>query len=421
MYNLTMKLAEFKNQKIVLLGKSRAFSDEEFRGQLDVHGITLVDEVQEGVKWIIEGRMMTPYEQNKVDELYETGLYSFVDIEPFEKMLSQEIQESTLLMSLKLSGDKERLKVFLQNIHIQDTLFFKLLAMYRWNKEDFFENDDNRDVTAALISRFYKNIERNHNVQYAPTGLFHLVRQTDDPRLLEAISQLEPLSLHPKLKAEIASHTATPKKVLQKFVKEKDDAVLEAMAYNPSLTTEIVKELLENQYLAKIIAQNITLNEELFSLLEVYGEDLAYNDSLDDTMQTELLEKNDEAIALALAHNINLTCKHAKELLSLENDAIQEALFEHFSGDISLLQEGYKDEKNHLALAKNKATPQEILTALYDEGRGLAVVLEALAQNENTPIAILYQLQLDARFERFVKTNEAFSQYIQSQNIGWLL
>ena len=47
-------------------------------------------------------------------------------------------------------------------------------------------------------------------------------------------------------------------------------------------------------------------------------------------------------------------------------------------------------------------------------------MLGALAANPATPIDILQQLQLDARFERAVRTNDAFGQFIQRENIGWL-
>jgi hypothetical protein len=43
----------------------------------------------------------------------------------------------------------------------------------------------------------------------------------------------------------------------------------------------------------------------------------------------------------------------------------------------------------------------------------------ALAANTATPVELLYQLSLDRRFERAVKTNPAFGKHIQTHNIGW--
>jgi len=104
--------------------------------------------------------------------------------------------------------------------------------------------------------------------------------------------------------------------------------------------------------------------------------------------------------------------------MQLENEKLTQLLLSNPVLEDLFLKVAYKDEKNYLALAKNPAAPQEILRKLYESGK--EEILDALARNSATPIDILYQLQLDRRFERAVKTNEAFGQAIQSQNIGWL-
>lgn len=412
-----MNLENLKNQKIVLLGKTRAFSLEEFTSQLKHHNIELVDEVNDEVKFIIEGRVLNPYEQNLMNELYEQYKYEFVELEPFEKALAQTIDDNVLLMSLKLSNDKARLKSFLQNGAISDGLFFKLLKNYQWKDEDFFENDDNRDVTAALIERFYENIERNHNVQFATTGLIHLISQTANAELLEVISELEPIKFHPKIKVILATHPQTPKKVLKKFLKEGDENVLEAIYANPNLDHTIAKGLLENEEAATMIAQNIVLDEELFSLLIDYPVYLANNDSLTVEMQRELLEKNDQAVDRNLARNSLLEAEFLERLYKKSSE-LQQIILENPATPSSILESAFADTANHISLAKNSATPQEILSKLYEYGR--TEILAELAQNENTPVELLYQMQLDSRFERYVRTNAAFGKHIQTQNIGWL-
>jgi hypothetical protein len=59
-----MNLDRLKDKTILLLGKSRAFSEEEFASQLQFHHISLAKEPNDEVQFILEGRMMTPYEQN---------------------------------------------------------------------------------------------------------------------------------------------------------------------------------------------------------------------------------------------------------------------------------------------------------------------------------------------------------------------
>ena len=414
-----MNLETLHNETLLLLGKPRAFSEAEFAAQLEAHTIRVSKELQEDTKHILEGRMMTPYEQNLSDELYERGKYQFISIDEFEKALAAEIDDDVLLMSLKLSNDTERLKSFLQNSCVSDALFFKLLKMYKWQGEDFFENDDNRDVSAALIGRFYENIERNHNVQYATTGLIHLVSQTTNAQLLEAISALEPLKFHPKLAALLAQHPHTPQKVLQRFLKSENQELLEALSKNSSLEREIALELIEKEgTLVQNIAQIIELDAELFEILLPHAATLASNKSLDDVMQERLFDMQQAEILEGLAQNKKLSKVLQEKLMALQDETLTQLLLSNPALESSLLEAAYKDEKNHLALAKNTAVPQEILRQLYESGA--EQILDALSRNSNTPVDILYQLQLDRRFERAVKTNEAFGKAIQSQNIGWL-
>jgi len=379
-------------EKIVLFGKPRAFSQEEFESQMSHHAIEIAQEYGEDVTLLVDGRMMTPYEQNRSNELYETKNIESINIDVLEKALVDAMDDDVLLMSLKLSHDKERLKAFIQNAMISDTLFFKLVKMYSWGGEDFFENDDNRDVSAAFISRFYENIERNHNVQYATTGFMHLVNQLKDAQILNAIADLEPMAYHPKILCAIAMSSYITPKMQEKFYKMNTRAVCEALSFNKRLIASLVKDFIEDQELGANVAKSIQLTQELFVSLQNYASSLACNESLDLGMQKELLALKNDAVNLSLASNSALKQEIVSTLLQEQNKEVQEAMHE------------------------NSATPATVLELAYNEGKHLA----ALAKNENTPVEILYQLQLDRRYERSVKTNAAFGKNIQSENIGWL-
>jgi len=414
-----MNLEALQDQPILFLGKPRAFSQEEFAVQVARQGITLLKECTEDICFVLEGRMMTPFEQNLVEELYEKGGYTFIGIDSFEEALAQKIDDATLLMSLKLSNDTERLESFLKNSAITDRLFFKLLRLYKWDGEDFFENDANRDVTAALIGRFYENIERNHNVQYATTGLLHLVAQTQRTDLLEAISQLEPSTMHPKLMQMIAQHPNTPESVLERFIAQGDPWLLEAVSKNEALSYAVVVKLAQDPRYASIVARLLQLTPQSFALLhESYGVELGYNQTLTSQMQEVLLQKEDSAVKAALATNPVLDYRYSKEILKEGDPALLALLYAHQKLTEEEFIEAYAQRQYHSALASNPATPQPLLQKLYEEAD--ADVLEALASNEATPVDLLYQLQLDSRFERFVKKNSAFAKHIQSNNIGWL-
>ena len=387
-----MNLKELQNRSIVLFGKSRAFRDEEFDSQMLHHKIRVLKEYDESVSLVVDGRMMTPYEQNESERLYETKDIKFMSIDELELELAKEIDEDTLLMSLKLSHDKERLKAFIQNSMISTKLFFRVLKMYSWGEEDFFENDDNRDVSAAFISRFYENIERNHNVQYATTGFIHLVAQTKDAELLREISTLKPLAFHPKIDRAIAMSSFCDKKLQNRLFKRGDKNILEALSLNKNLDESLIEEFLRDKTLGENVAKNIGLNAVLFERLKIYISALALNETLSLEMQEELfsLKNSDVNYALCLNNNLNVTL--VEKLLSLKDEKIEDAIYENSATPIEILEEAYKEEKNHLALAKN----------------------------ESTPIEILYQLQLDSRYERYVKTNAGFGKHIQTENIGWL-
>jgi len=389
-----MNLKELKNRIILMFGKNRAFSSDEFESQMKFHKISVVREYSDDAVAVVEGRMMTPSEQNKSEVLYTQNYkkLEFVSIDVLEKELAKYIDADTLLMSLKLSHDKKRLKSFIQNSMLNDELFLKLLKMYSWSGEDFFENDDNRDVSAAFILRFYENIERNHNVQYATTGILHLVTQTKSTQLLKAISLLEPIKFHPKIECAIAMSLQCDEEMQERFFKKsKNQKILEALSLNENLKPTLIEEFLKDDKLGTNVAKSIKLTDELFELCKNQKIGLALNETLSLGMQEELLGLGDDEISYALALNDNINPKILNSLLQSTNKNIVSSIY------------------------SNKATPVEILEEAYKNSE----YYEELAKNENTPIEILYQLQLDRRYERSVKTNAGFGKHIQQNNIGW--
>ncbi len=387
-----MKLEDLKNKKVLMFGKSRAFSEDEFSSQIKHHDIDIVKEYSDEVVVVVEGKMMTPYEQIASENLYEDKKPNYITIDMFEKELAKHIDDNTLLMSLKLSKDKKRLKNFITNSTISDELFFKLIRLYNWNGEDFFENDDNRDVSSAFILRFYENIERNHNVQFSTTGFIHLIAQTNDSKLLDAINNLKPLKFHPKIRLAIAMNIYIDNSLQKRFYKKGDDKILEALSFNKKLDISLVKEFLKSGKFCENIAHSIQLNDELFLLLDNYKIYLASNGSLTLEMATKLLEMKDKNLNLALATNDALDVEVIKKLLS------------------------YNDDELNLLLYENGSTPVEVLQEAYENQRYLL----SLAKNPNTPIDILYQLELDSKYSRFVKSNSGYGKHIQTENIGWL-
>lgn len=414
-----MNYNELSGKSILLLGKTRALNTEEFDTLLKLHKIERVDSYNEAVSLILEGRMMNPYEQAESARLYEEQSSPIIELSAFEEWLCQSIEPNRLLMSLKLSRNQKRLVDFLQNSYITDDLFFKLLHLYDWQNEGLFDNDTNRDVTASIIGRFYQDLDRNHNVQYAMSGLAHLIELYGNRELIAAIAHLAPIAREIKNPTDrslsgvldaMALHPDTKESILRQLMSERarllayreplgledellkleDEAVNVILSENKSLSKEGA-DFLEHSH-PHLIASNMAMSDDRFNRLSgKCPRYLAANTTLTSTMQQRLLNLNDETVFQSLASNPMVEC------------TILDQLFEKGS---------YRKQ-----LAMNTALSPEKLELLYVSGQ--REVLSALASNSATPIEILYQLSLDQRFERGVKTNPAFGKHIQTHNIGW--
>jgi len=422
-------LNSLKDTKVLLFGKSRAFASFEFIHQMNFHNIELVQEYSSDISTFIEGRMMTPYEQIESENLYKKDLGVFISIDEVEKDLAKKIDEDSLLMSLKLSHDKDRLKQFIQNSQITDSLFFKLLKLYSWSGEYFFDNDDNRDVTASIIRRFYKNIEQNHNVEYAPLGLMHLITQSNNENLIELIFYLEPIQkalknriddiIFPIIRA-IATNRYSSNRIILKLMKAENRHLNKIIAMRENNDITIQKKLFHSadEDLKEILISNSYLNKSIaleFIEEKLYQEKIASSIELD----RELFKKLFPKYAKNLAQNSSLTYSDQEKLFALNSDEIYQSLSLNRELDRDIIKRLEEEIGLDLNLAFYKNISVETLRTLVDTQD--IKVLKSLAQNENTPIDILYQLQLDRRVERLVKENKNFTKHIQTENLGWLV
>jgi len=414
-----MNYESLSGKSVLLLGKTRALNSDEFDILLKLHKITRVSSYREDVSLIIEGRMMNPYEQSESARLYEESQMPIEELSPFEEWLCRSIEPNRLLMSLKLSRNQERLVDFLQNPYITDELFFKLLKLYDWQNEGLFDNDTNRDVTAAIIGRFYVDLDRNHNVQYAMSGLAHLIESYGNPELINAIVELSPIaneiknpndrSLNGVLDA-IALHPDTQENILRMLLKER--AVL--LAHREPLALESELLALQNEELNSLLAQNATLSREgALQLESVYPHLIASKTLLDEDRFGRLLEK----YAVNLAANPSLTPAMQQKLYSLNDDRVSGTLASNPITLREILDHLFERGEFSASLASNPSLSHDKLELLATSTD--AEVLVALASNTATPIESLYQLSLDRRFERAVKTNPTFGKHIQTHNIGW--
>ncbi|MEN8146162.1 MAG: hypothetical protein ABFR02_00925 [Campylobacterota bacterium] len=447
-----MNFEALRNKNIILFGKSRALSGDEFTKQLRNNNITLADDVHDGVEVIVEGRLVNPIEQEELDRLYAENVAPIIEVDALEKWLCSAIDVNKLLMSLKLSGDRERLMGYLQNKHISNDLFLRLLQLYNWEGVGFFESDDNRDVTAALISRFYENIERNHNVQYANMGIMHLLNQSADMELTETIALLAPLQTAlkegcdnstQKILNAVALHPNTSTKVLKQWLKNGNDDIQMLIALRHDLGLQLQEYLLN---LAKpVINEALSLNHTIehqtaLVLLKEFPENIAKHITLDMDLYATLLEQYN----LALAENPTISLEMQERLLERGED-VQAILAKNAQIDGSVFETLFRSDKVEVlrSLITNEQIQSDVLRELFNRDAELfgseiaanaktdvailhqlaashdAAVLLALAKNPSTPVELLYQFQLDSRLERAVKENPSFGKHIQRENIGW--
>ena len=431
-----MELQNYTNKKISLFGKARAFTLDELQNILSRLDIELIEGYDENTSLIVEGAVMPTPLQLKAEELYEQGEVSFVSIDEFELAAARAIEPKKVLMHLKLAANQEKIVAYLQNDYIDDSLFLEVLKLYRFDGENFFENDTNRDITAALIRRFYKEYEKNHNIQYSYIGLLGVIEQSDDATLLETIFALEPVQKalqdpndpNAKLLELFALHPASSQKILSTLVKSEnrslihtiaqrerleetiettlldlgDPTIDNALAHAKELASTSIQTLLERGY-ADTLAASLALDEERFETLRSHPS-LAHNETLTQKMQEELFADSRYHENLAR----NPACTLTQELLDLGSNTIRALVYRHHDlTGIELSIEGFEAE-----LAANPTTPKPLLEAIYNKNIHEANI--ALAANPSTPVDILYQLSFDMRYAKTVKSNPAFGEHIKT-------
>jgi hypothetical protein len=251
------------------------------------------------------------------------------------------------------------------------------------------------------------------------SGLAHLIERYGNPELINAIVELSPIAneiKNPKDRSlngildAIALHSDTQESVLRLLLSERAPF----LAHREPLALESELLALKDEEVNVILAQNRTLSPKgTLQLESAYPDLIASATVLDEERFGRLLEN----YAVYLAANPSLTHAMQQKLYSLGDDRVSEALASNMVIEGEILDHLFERGAFFVALASNPSLPSDKLESLASIGD--AEVLSALASNIATPIDTLYQLSLDRRFERAVKTNPTFGKHIQTHNIGW--
>ena len=449
---------QLAGKKVLFLGQTRTMSEEDIALFLDQIGAKRAQSMEdEGIGLVVLGRLLNPVEEAWSDEREKEGVPA-VPLGELERYYAASIDPETLLGSLALFANQERILNLLHNKALPDDLFCDLLRHYDWEGLGPFESDENRDVAGSIVARFYPEIEKNHNIQYSPVGPFLVAASSDNAKLLSAMSEIPdyeitqrsrdawmPRSLHesllinPRLPIEVlerflaskdlrkegfaAAHPNLPDAWQKKLMERSEGWILEGLARNPNLSPKLHEELLrsENPAVRRAFLQSQRLDDATIEEA-MQGDEgdrwaLGSNESLTEDQAMRLAQSGDEVLQKALAANASLGLELYEALEATKRPEVLRALAANPAVAPEILGRltRMRDKTLYLNLAANPATPVSHLrnfAKIKDKD-----IAKALASNPSTPIEILLGYQMDSELNQILRRNEAFGEYIK-QNLG---
>ena len=458
-----MKIEEIiennQGKTVLFLGRVTNFTPQELTNFLEEQGMSYADKYTgQELALTILSTMMTPLEEEVSYELYDAKVPE-VRLAQFEAFYTTHIKPNTLMMSMKLSNDQERLKRLLKNSAFSDEVYLKLFKVYDWRGEGVYENDDNRDVTITFVERFYQpDGFRDPAMVYSPITLSNIARDAKTPEIIDAMLSMPNHEIKQSRKEDLR-----PKNLR------------EIVALNPNISYESIRYLLSfnddriNSFLACNRAIRVDAQELIFkksnSITKLM---LTQNDSLDDNIFLKLLKENEEIISSLLTFQkisdvrlkAILEANLAESILALlgENQQIEEVieqliglnksldrklatnrklsteqlnlLYKSYGDefmlelslnpqlDPKLLEKFYAENDENLTvnIASNPSTPQTILDELSQ--KNIHKFNRALATNPSTKLIYLEQFALDSELIVLMSQNPSYLASVNSAQMG---
>jgi len=430
----------------LFLGRVTNFTPEELTNFLEAQGLNYADKyIGQDVALLVLSSMLTPLEEDLSYQLYDMGVPD-VTLNQFETFYTKYIKPNTLLMSLKLSNDQERLKRLLLNEAFTDEVFLKLFKMYDWRGDGLHESDDNRDVTIAFVKRFYRpDGFRDPAMIYAPTTIMNIAQESQDSDVLDAILTMPNHQVkvsrydthRPKnLRETIAFNEAVSQESIKRILSYRDDdidyflasnlalrepqqieiysrgveKVKIMLAYNSNLSNKLFFKLLDG---SDVIVKTLLSYQPMNSIrLEqiIDNPHIAYlgdNESVSDIVEP-LLELKNRELDFQLASNMALSKEMLSRLYKRYGLDIAKKLADNINIWDELSYEFYSSQDRELIkiLAKNPSTPKKILDELCEKkDRELN---KFLASNPSVDIRYLREFQLDTSLIRILADNKTY-------------
>ncbi len=448
-------MIDYKNKNIFFTGRANLIDLEELEKYLLQKGAVLVESMEKA-DIVIKGKF-TPIIIE--EELYVLSLtqLDILEINKLEEEFSKNLDIDSILLAIKISKDQERLLKLLSNEYFEDEVFIKLLRLYDFKDEDIYDTDENRDVCTKIVERFCSLVETNHNIQYAPIGVYYTALEASSDKLLEVIYNMPDFSISDKnaqedqplsLKEVVAlnpnssktmhlqiiknnrvnelrflalNEAISPmvqKKLFEKNIQVVNISLIKASNYDENMIDEFLKDDILRKELFKVVNLDDRLFDKFFESIDdislVY---LCMNKSLSSSMIKKAFEKNIDNANINLLKNKNCPNDKIEEFLNKQDKiynislAHNEALTkEQFESLYSL-----NDYDVNISLALNTSTPKEILKNLsLKEDR---LINETLCANVSTPIGVLLQFQYDGGLKSIISNNDSFREFTR-KNIG---
>lgn len=458
-----MKIEEIiKNNQggtVLFLGRVTNFTPEELTNFLESQGMKYADKYRgQEVATTVLSTMLTPLEEEISYTLYDMQVPE-LSLAEFEAFYTTHIKPNTLMMSLKLSNDQERLKRQLKNEAFSDEVYLKLFKMYDWGTEGVYENDENRDVTITFVRRFFKSDGfLDPAMIYSPITLSNIARDAMTSDIIDAMLTMPNHEIKQSRKEDLR-----PKNIR------------EIVALNPNISHESIRYLLSfndnriNSFLACNNAIRVDAQEHIFQKSnEVTQLMLTQNDSLDDKLFIELLKAEDEIVKSLLTFQ-KMTAERLGHILEAklssdvmarmgENNAIHEVvekligidkaldyalasnsivktqelngLYEKYADEIvvplsknpnlavDLIEKFYRYENAEVIknVAANPSTPKVLLKQLCE--RNSHEINRALALNPSVELVYLEQFALDSELIMLMTQNETYLASVNSVHMG---
>ncbi|SFV71422.1 Leucine rich repeat variant [hydrothermal vent metagenome] len=458
-----MKIEEIiKNNQdgtVLFLGRVTNFTSEELSNFLEAQGMNYADKyIGQEVSLVVLSTMMTPLEEQTSYDLYDAKVPE-LRLAEFEEFYTKHIKPNTLMMSLKLSNDQERLKRLLKNSSFSDEVYLKLFKMYNWGNEGVYDNDENRDVTITFVERFYRpDGFRDPAMVYSPITLSNIARDAKSSDIIDAmlsmpnheIKQSRKEDLRPKNLCEIvALNPNISYESIRYLLSFNDDRINSFLACNNAIRADAQKLIFEkaDAVTKLMLTQNNSLDDTLFSELlksedEVVRSLLTFQKITNSRLKAILDANLDENVLVLLGENqqidevleqligLNKILDQklsANPLLSMEQLTLlykkygDEFILELSSNprlDPKLLEEFYaKDNEDVIFnIAGNPSTPQKILDELGEKNihkfnRGLAI-------NPSTKLIYLEQFALDSELIMLMSKNKTYLASVNSAHVG---